>query len=76
MQPRACEPTYMVGTSPRSRTDRQADRQAGRQTLLQFDFGEVLWGSISLTHTHLHVMMIGSGDDDEVRSTWSGLLLR
>lgn len=72
MQPRACEPTYMVGTSPRSRTDRQADRQTVRNLIL----ARFLWGSVSLTHTHLHVMMIGSGDDDEVRSTWSGLLLR
>lgn len=67
MQPRACEPTYMVH-SPRSRTD----RQTGRQTRLQFDFGEVLWGSLS--HTHTPTCDNGSGDDD-ARSTWSSLLL-
>lgn len=49
MQPRACEPTYMVHHLGAGQTD--------RQTLLQFDFGEVFMG-LYLPLTHLYVMMI------------------
>lgn len=58
---------------PRAWTQR-ADRQVtGRETLLQFDFGEVFMGHhLPLTHIMMIVVMMMLFT---VGSTWSGLLL-